>query len=133
MAVRRMFSRNILHSDQYMTLPPITRELYILLCMEADDDGFVNNAQTVIRFAGSDEEDLRRLIERGLLIPFDNGVAAITHWRVHNQIRKDRYVPTRYQEQFTRLTLRPDGAYALPSDPAESPPSGPGIPNGNPV
>ena len=127
MAVRRMFSISIVDSDVFLDLPPGAQNLYFHLNLRADDDGFVNNPRMVMRIVGAQEEDLAALLERGFLLSFDNGVVAVTHWRVHNRIRKDRYVPTRYREQLSRLSLLPDGAYAeLPG-----PPEDPWQPDGN--
>ena len=117
MAVRRMFSRSILCSDVYLRLPVSARALYIFLNMYADDDGFVDNPQTIMRLTRTTKCDLTRLTEAGFVIPFDNGVVAVTHWRVHNLIRKDRYTPTQYPELLSSLTLT-NGVYSLAPDPA---------------
>ena len=120
MAGRRMFSANIINSDAFMELPPMAQNLYFHLNMRADDDGFVNSPRMVTRLTGATEGDLAMLTERGFLLSFPNGVAAVTHWRVHNLIRRDRYNPTRYQELYSSLSVLPNGEYAL-SSPAEDP------------
>ena len=38
MADKRMFSRKILGSTQFLEMPPQSQALYIQLCMDADDD-----------------------------------------------------------------------------------------------
>ena len=117
MAVRRMFSRSIMTSDVFLRLPAPTKTLYLFLNLYADDDGFVDNSQTIMRLTRTAACDLSRLEEAGYLIPFDNGVVAVTHWRVHNLIRKDRYTPTRYPELLASLTLT-NGVYFLTPAPA---------------
>ena len=118
MAVRRMYSNNILCSDAYLALPFSAQSLYIYLNTRADDDGFVNSPRTAVRTIGADEADLALLIERGYLLAFGNGVVAIKHWRAHNQLRKDRYTPTRYQELFSSLSISDAGEYIpTPTDP----------------
>ena len=121
MAVNLMFSLNIVGSDDFLEMPPGAQNLYFHLNMRADDDGFVNNPRIVTRIAGATEPDLRCLADKGYILSFDNGVVAITHWRVHNQLRKDRYKPTRYQEQFSSLSMTPSGAYTVRPDPEETP------------
>ena len=74
MAVRRMFSVNIVNSDAFLELPAGAQALYFHLNMRADDDGFVNSPRGVMRMAGAAEADLQRLIDKGYLLPFDNGV-----------------------------------------------------------
>ena len=117
MAVRRMFSKGVICSDAFMRLPAAARTLYIVLNMHADDDGFVDNVQTIMRMTKATNCDLTRLIEAGLVIRFSNGVAVITHWRIHNLIRKDRYTPTQYPELLASLN-RTNGVYSLAPIPA---------------
>ena len=122
MAARRMFSINIVNSDAFLDMPAGTQNLYFHLNMRADDDGFVNNPRMVMRIVGAEETDLALLIRKGYLLSFDNGVVVITHWRVHNLIRKNRYTPTQYPELLSRLTRSPNGEYAFRPDLPEIPP-----------
>ena len=125
-----MFSINIVNSDAFLDMPAGAQNLYFHLNMRADDDGFVNSPRMVMRIVGADEKDLALLISKGYLLSFDNGVVVITHWRVHNQLRKDRYTPTQYPELLSLLSLSPNGTYTDRHEPAQSPP-GPWQPNGN--
>lgn len=111
MAMKRMFSLSVVDSDAFLELPISAQGLYFHLSMRADDDGFLNNARMIQRMVGAAEEDLRLLTERGFLLPFENGVMALTHWRVNNAIRRDRYTPTRYLEERNTLTTRTGGEY----------------------
>ena len=81
--------------------------------MNADDDGLVNSPKKIMRMVGASEDDLRMLAMRKFIIPFDNGVVVIKHWRIHNYIRKDRYNETTYSEQKELLEFDENGAYRL--------------------
>ena len=111
MAERRMFSSKVVCSDAFCDMPFSAQALYYQLNMEADDDGFLNRAKRIQGSLGAAESDLSLLLEKRFVLGFKNGVVAIKHWRMNNQIRKDRYTPTQYQDEFNSLVIRPDGAY----------------------
>ena len=111
MAERRMFSKKITASDEFLDLPVTTQLLYFHFCIEADDDGFLGKPRSILRACCAAKEDLERLVKEQYVIQFPSGVVAIRHWRVHNQIRKDRYHPTYYQEEFLTLTIDQNGVY----------------------
>ena len=111
MAERRMFSSKIVCSDAFTEMPFSAQALYFQLNMEADDDGFLNNARRVQRTICASEDDLNLLFAKRFILGFKNGVVVIKHWRMNNQIRKDRYTPTQYHEEFNSLDIKPDGAY----------------------
>lgn len=81
--------------------------------VNADDDGFVNNAKQIKRMIGASDDDLKLLIVKRFIIPFDTGVIVIRHWHIHNQIRKDRYKPTIFMEEMKQLCLIGTGEYEL--------------------
>jgi len=111
MAERRMFTQKIVDSDAFLDMPLSAQALYFHLNMRADDDGFVNNPKRIQRTVCASEDDLKLLILKRFLICFENGVIVIKHWRMHNSLRKDRYTPTQYQEEFDRLGIKDNGAY----------------------
>lgn len=111
MAERRMFTTKIVESDPFTEMPLSAQALYFHLNMAADDDGFINNPQKIRRSIEASEEDLETLVQKRFVLTFENGLILIKHWRMHNSIRKDRYKPTQYQEQLSRLQVRSDGAY----------------------
>lgn len=113
MAERRMFAKTIIDSDAFLDMSVTARLLYYDLSMRADDDGFVNSPKKIMRMVGASEDDLRMLAIRKFIIPFDNGVVVIKHWRIHNYIRKDRYCETNYSEQKELLELDENGSYRL--------------------
>lgn len=119
MAERRMFAKAIVESDAFLEMPHGAQVLYLHLGMNADDDGFVNRVQTIMRMVRAGADDLNILVARRFVILFDTKVLVVKHWRINNYIQKDRYRPTDYQEEFSRLILNKNGAYSLP-EPAEN-------------
>lgn len=111
MAEKRMFTQKIIDSDPFLDMPLSTQALYFHLNMRADDDGFVNNPKRICRTIGASEDDLKLLIVKRFAIGFESGVLVIKHWRMHNTLRKDRYNPTQYQEEFARLDVKDNNAY----------------------
>lgn len=106
-----MFSKYITNSDVFLDLPNDAKVLYFYLGMEADDDGFVA-PKRVVRMLGVPEDNLKLLIVKGYVIPFEDGVVVITHWKKNNDIRTDRYKETDYLEDKSKLHLS-DGVYGL--------------------
>lgn len=116
MAERRMFAKSIIDSDMFLEMPQSTQNLYFHLAMRADDDGFINNPKTIMRTIGSKDDDMRILISKNYIIPFESGVVVIKHWRVHNYIRKDTYNETRHKAEKSMLEIDENSTYVtLPS------------------
>lgn len=103
MANRRMFSQDVVCTDRFLEMSATARLLYFQLGMKADDDGFVASPVTECRIIGAAPDDLKMLAVKGYIIPFDSGVVVITDWLVSNQIRGQRYKPTRYQTERKML------------------------------
>lgn len=110
MAQRRMFSPDIVDSDAFLDMPQSSQLLYFHLAMRADDDGFVN-PKKIMRMIGTGDDDLKVLLAKRFLLPFQSGVVVIKHWLIHNMIRKDRYKETQYLEEKRSLKLKENGAY----------------------
>ena len=111
MAERRMFAKTIIDSDAFLDMPLSTQALYFHLSMRADDDGFINNPKKIQRMIGSSDDDLKVLIAKRYLLPFESGVVVIKHWKIHNYIQKDRYKPTVYTEEKSMLAVKANGVY----------------------
>lgn len=111
MAKKRMFSIDIVGSDAFLDLPYSSQCLYFQLCMRADDDGFVGNPKTIQRIAGTKASDLELLVKKRFLLQFPSGVVVIKHWKINNQIQKDRYTPTVYTEEYQSLYIKDNKAY----------------------
>ena len=111
MAERRMFAKTIIDSDAFLDMSLSTQALYFHLSMRADDDGFVNNPKKIQRMIGSGDDEMKMLIAKKFIIPFDSGVCVIKHWRIHNYIQKDRYKETVYKEEKSHLLLKDNKSY----------------------
>ena len=121
MAERRMFAKSIIDSDTFIDMPTSSRLLYFDLSMRADDDGFVNSPKKIMKMTGASQDDLKMLIAKSFLIPFESGVVVIKHWKIHNYIRNDRYKETLYTYEKSLLHEQENKEYCLDPD---------GIPNG---
>lgn len=113
MAERRMFAKTIIDSDAFLDMPLSTQALYFHLSMRADDDGFINNAKKIQRMLGCNDDDLKILLSKNFIIPFETGVCVIKHWKIHNLIQKDRYKPTVYSEHKNKLSLKNNNVYTM--------------------
>lgn len=129
MAEKRMFAKTIIDSDAFLDMPISARLLYYDLGMRADDDGFVNSPKKIMRMIGASEDDMRILAMRKFIIPFDNGLVVIKHWRINNYLRNDRYKETTYKDEKALLIIDENNAYTLANTDSESV----GIPLGIPV
>ena len=99
MAEKRMFAKSIIDSDQFLDMPTTAQLLYFHLCMRGDDDGFINNPKSIMRNVRCTEDDMRILIAKQYVIPFESGIVVIKHWKIHNYIQKDRYRPSNFEEK----------------------------------
>lgn len=113
MAQRRMFSKHITDSDAFLDMPATTQNLYFHLNMSADDDGFVNAPNRIMRNIGASKNDMDLLLVKRFILLFENGVMVIRHWRIHNYVRGDRYKPTVYMEQKKLLQVAENNEYSL--------------------
>lgn len=113
MASRRMYSKDFILTDTFIELEHSAKVLYFYLMANADDDGFFENARTISRLCDTTANDLNALIDNGFIIKFDSGVYVITHWKVHNLIRNDRYTQTIHQSEFNQLSIDQANKYVL--------------------
>ena len=112
-----MFAKTIIDSDAFLDMPLSSQALYFHLSMRADDDGFINNPKKIQRMIGASDDDLKLLIAKRFIIPFDSGIVVIKHWKIHNYIQRDRYKETVYKDEKARLTLKDNNAYTLSDTP----------------
>jgi hypothetical protein len=115
-AQKRMFSLNVVDTDNFLDMPISSRFLYYELGMRADDDGFVGNWRKILLFTGLKQDDLKVLISKKFIIPFESGVIVIRHWRLNNYLQNDRTKPTIYQEELQKLGLDENNVYTLDTD-----------------
>ena len=113
MAQRRMFAQTIIDSDAFLDMPSTSQLLYFHLSMRADDDGFINKPKGIMRIIGAKDDDLKVLVAKKFIIPFESGVVVIKHWKIHNYIQKDRYIETKYKDEKSHLEYDENNAYKL--------------------
>lgn len=127
MAERRMFAKTIIDSDAFLDMPLSSQALYFHLSMRADDDGFINNPKKIQRMVGASDDDLKLLVAKRFIIPFESGIVVIKHWKIHNYIRCDRYKETMYQKEKAMLAEKENRSYTLAA------PCEPCLPSGIPT
>jgi hypothetical protein len=111
-----MFAKTIIDSDAFMDMSLSTQALYFHLSMRGDDDGFINNPKKIQRMIGAADDDLKMLIAKRFIIPFESGIVVIKHWKIHNYIRGDRKKDTVYPEEMALLVEKKNGSYSLKAD-----------------
>lgn len=107
-----MFSTEVVNSDIFLDMPPSSQALYFHLGMHCDDEGFVH-PKKVMRMIGSGDDDLKILLGKKFVLPFDSGVFVQRHWKVNNYIRPDRKRPTSHREEIAQLSADNGGVYHL--------------------
>lgn len=111
MAEKRMFSLSVVDTDWFLDLPLSTQALYFHLNMRADDDGFVDAPNSIVRKIGASKNDFDLLIAKRYILRFESGIIVIKHWRMHNSIQKDRYKPTQFQDELKLLSIKENKSY----------------------
>lgn len=108
-----MFAKDLITSDAFTDMSLSAQALYFHLSIQADDDGFVVNPKRIRSMIGASDDDLKRLAEKGYIIPFKSGIVVITHWRHNNYLRKDRYRPSTNEAERVQLRVMPGGIYSI--------------------
>ncbi|MCI7084323.1 MAG: hypothetical protein MR938_06515 [Tenericutes bacterium] len=116
MAQRRMFNKSVTNNDKFLEMPDSSQNLYFHLSMNADDDGFVDNWKSIMRMTGHKDDDLKVLITKNFVIPFESGVIVIRHWRLNNYLQKDRIVQTNYKMEKSQLKVDENNVYTLDTE-----------------
>lgn len=112
MATKRMFSNQVIGRDSFLDLEPMAQLLYFHCGMNTDDDGFISGVKRIARTIDATERDIRSLVDNGFLIEFpDSKVYVVTHHRVNNDLKNDRYHPTTYQKEFNCLEVTENKEY----------------------
>lgn len=113
MAQKRMFDKVVTTSDDFLGLSAEAQCLYFHMGMLADDDGLSKNYRSYMKLVGATNEDLQSLIDKSFIYKFDSDVIAIKHWKINNTVRNDRYRPTIFQNEFSRLDIADNNEYIL--------------------
>ena len=113
MAQRRMFSLKVIDTDSFLDMSPTAQNLYFHLGMRADDDGFVSSPKKIMKMVSAPDDDMRVLVAKGFIVPMaTSGVCVISHWKMNNLIKSDRYTETIYLEEKARLKEE-NGVYTV--------------------
>lgn len=112
MAERRMMSKSIIKSDAFLDMPSTTQNLYFHMLLDADDDGFINAPKSIMRMIGAKDDDIKVLVAKQFVIPFESGVVVIKDWKIHNYIQNDRYKPSNLPERGL-INIQKDKTYTL--------------------
>ena len=112
MAERRMMSKSIIKSDAFLDMPSTTQNLYFHMLLDADDDGFINAPKSIMRMIGAKDDDMKVLVAKQFVIPFESGVVVIKDWKIHNYIQNDRYKPSALPERDL-INIQKDKTYTL--------------------
>ena len=115
MTDRRMFSHKIVDSDRFLDLPPEARLLYYELSIRCDDDGFCACPGKILRMTGASADNLRTLLEAGLLLDFGK-VVVVSDWRIHNTLKSDRVRAVDYPDIAEKLWITRSGSYTTDPD-----------------
>lgn len=113
MAQKRMFDKVVTTSDDFLELSAEAQCLYFHMGMLADDDGLSKNYRSYMKLIGATNEDLQSLIVKSFIYKFDSDVIAIKHWKINNTVRNDRYRPTIFQNEFSRLDIADNNEYIM--------------------
>ena len=113
MANKRMFTKEVTESDAFLDMPSSSQALYFHLNLNADDEGFVNAPNKIVRNCGATKDDLNILLLKNFVLPFESGVIVIKHWKLHNWIRASRLKKTAYTEEKNSLKINENGSYSL--------------------
>ena len=116
MAKRRMFSIEVMESDAFCMLPASAQNLYLHLCMNADDDGFVDKWKSILRYLKIKSSMLDLLIETEYIINFGDEVLLISDWSRHNVIKLDRYAKSSYHHLLDTVQTYANGRYFKASE-----------------
>lgn len=97
-AQRRMFSKDVIDSDEFADLPTDSKLLYFIVGMNSDDEGICKSCKMLMKIHGIKTEYLEELINAKFVIQI-NKIVVVRHWLLNNQIRRDRFHPSSCPER----------------------------------
>ena len=113
MAERRMISKVVFSSDDFIELPPKARLLYTYMILYSDDHGFTNAVKRLIWESGASQSDLKTLIDKGYIIHFESGAYLVAHWPLMNKVQPSRATETAFAKDLEKVILNDDKVYIL--------------------
>ena len=116
MGDRRMISKKAIANNSFHALSDKAKVLYFMFVLNADDDGFVSDVKGIMKHYNAKMLHYNELIESNLVISFPSGIVLITHWKIHNLIRSDRYKETDFMDEKSLVYLDEKNKYHLLGD-----------------
>lgn len=110
MADRRMIHRKVIESDAFYALPESAQALYTHLCINADDDGFINCAGSIAVRIKAGKAALQKLVDSRFVLRFGE-IYVIKHWRIGNSLRNDRLKTPTYPSIAAQIWIKPNRSY----------------------
>ena len=95
MTAGRMFSKAMIDSDTFLVMPLSAQALYFHLSMRTDGDGFVSSPRKIQRMIGADDDDMKMLVAKQLIVPSEGGVIVRSHCFLHKQMSHEQYMQQR--------------------------------------
>lgn len=114
-----MFARDVIGSDAFADLGFEAQALFVHLCMEADDYGFVSAPKKLVRSIGSSAKALSELEQRGFTHSFGSGVLVILSWWQNNTITESRRKATIHTAELALLEVAESGLYVCNEEPKQ--------------
>ena len=112
-----MLHASVIESDAFYQLPVRSQVIYIHMCLLADDEGFCTQTDRLRQLLRAKQSEVDILIERGYLYRFHASLYLITHWRIHNVVRRDKGSPSAFLEERNRVFILPDKSYLVADKP----------------
>ena len=110
MADRRMIHRKVIESDAFYALPESAQALYTHLCINADDDGFINCAGSIAVRIKAGKAALQKLVDSRFVLRFGE-IYVIKHWRIGNSLRNDRLKTPTFPGIAAQIWVKSNRAY----------------------
>ena len=109
---RRMIDLDVVGGDNFTQMPHSAQVLYFSVLMRADDEGFYDGVIGLMNSVRCSGDDLKMLVAKGFVIPFESGVYVVTDWNRHNSALKKRHA-TRFRDERDCLIVNEKGSYEV--------------------
>jgi hypothetical protein len=108
MAERRMISKDLVTSYNFLCLSISAQRLYFFLVLETDDEGFVGNYRRIIKSIDGEMAEILELQTAGFIITFDTYSLVVVHFMKQNKIKVDRVKHTNCVDELAMLEIEND-------------------------
>lgn len=111
MAVRRMISKQVVQSDEFLQLTPSVQLLYFYLVLNADDCGVIDNAKSILSMTNHRPKSLLALVQTGFIIELKKSLYVVRDWENQNKVQASRKQKSQYSSDLERLSVDAGGRY----------------------